>query len=324
MTTITSGPLSGTLRLSDLSLRRRPYLLAGGLSLLLLIATVIVQPATNWSGQIAAFAPLAIAAMASTSSVLGGGIDLSISPVMALTGILYAGYLFPAGLGGIEALPILVALGALVGLVNGFIVVKLRLSPLVATLAVMFIVTGVNLRLADRPFTVTGDTWLRVVSGPLGPIPGGLISIAIVVLLWYALMATAYRRSIYAVGGNDATAYSAGMRVAAIRILSYVFGSVLAVFAGLSLVGLTSSASATTSSSYLLVALAAVAIGGTSLLGGRGGVLGSILGAAALFLVQTLLSSLGVPGAALPLIYGIVLAAALVVGAAIALRRTKR
>ncbi len=301
------------------ALRRHTFLLALGLSVVLLAVNLIIQPNFGWTAQLASFAPLAVAAMASTPSILSGrgGIDMSVGPVMTLSGIVFAGYLAPVGLDGIVALPILMALGAAIGAITGFIIIWLRLSPIVVTLATYFIVIGINLKLAPTPVRLNDASWVTALAGGLGGFPGPIVSLAFPVVLWGLLGLSAFRRNLYAVGGNDAAAFTAGVRVGAVRVIAFALGGMFAAIAGLVLLALVRTADSSTSSAYTLIAIAAVALGGTSLAGGRGGMTGAILGAASIFLVQSVLADAHMPQTWLPAIYGALLIVAVVVGALI-------
>lgn len=298
-------------------LRRRPATFAAVLALVMLAVNIAMQPSFGPVQQLAAFAPIALAAMAMAVTIIGGGVDLSISPQMTLSSILLVGYLTPAGLGGYIALPILLVAGAAVGALNGIVVVCLRLPPIVVTLASMFVLTGVNLRLAPKP-VVLFDGWVLDLARTVWVLPGGLITVAVPLALWYLLMRTAYGRNLYAAGGNDATAYSAGVPVAVVRVLSYALGGVLAALGGIALTALVSSVDATSSGSYTIGAIAAVALGGISLAGGRGGMLGALAGAAVIFLVQNMLTIFNVSQVWLNLVFGALLLFAVVMGAVIA------
>lgn len=306
-------------------LRRYTFGFALLLGVVLLAINLILRPNFPIEAQFAAFAPLALAAIASTPAIIAGrgGLDISISPLMTLTSIVYAVWLVPAGLGGFVAAPLLLLVGAVVGAINGLIIVALRLPAVIVTLAMYFILTGLNVRIAPQPVQ-TGATWLNAFAGSIGFVPGGLVLILVPVVIWVAIRSTAYGRSLYLVGGNDATAYSAGMKVNATRVIAYALGGTFAAFGGMALTGLTSSGAATTSASYTLIAIAAVALGGTSLFGGRGGILGSILGAACIFLVQNLLGSLQVGAVWLQVVYGLMLLVAVVFGAVLSAPTTAR
>lgn len=309
-----SRPIPATLRAF---FRRHPAAFAAILALVMLVVNLVLQPDFGPVQQLAAFAPLALAAMAMGATIVGGGVDLSISPQMTLSSILLVGYLTPAGLGGYVAIPILVAVGALIGTVNGLIVIGLRLPPIVATLASMFVLMGVNLRLAPTPF-ILFDGWVLDLARTVWFVPGALFLVGIPLALWYLLMRSAYGRNLYAAGGNDATAYSSGINVAAVRLIAYAIGGILASIGGIALTALVSSVDATASGAYTIGAIAAVALGGISLLGGRGGMLGALVGAAVIFLVQNMLTLFNVSQVWLNLVFGALLLFAVIMGAVLA------
>ncbi len=288
------------------------------LALVLLVVNLIRTPNFGWTNQLANFAPLAIAAMASTPAILsgGGGFDLSISPTMVLTTGVFVIWLAPNGVGGAEAIPILLLIGAAVGLTNGLIIARLRLPPVVVTLATFFIITGINLKLIESP-TFLKETWLTELSNDVGPVPGPLFLILPPLIIWVLLGRIPYKRMLYSVGSNDAAAFSAGVNVGLIRVLAYMLGGTLAAIGGLAILAVTSTASAPLSQIYALQAIAAVALGGTSLWGGRGGLTGSLLGASSIYLLGNLLITFNVNPSWLQVMYGgMLLFAVVLVGAA--------
>lgn len=308
-------------------LRARPWGFATALALVLLVANIIARSSfatpSSWPATLATFAPFALAAMASTPQILsgGGGIDISIGPLMNLVSIMIVAVLIPHGLGSAAVvIPIALGIGIGVGLINGMLVTVLRYQPVLATLCTLFVLEGASMKLLSQP--QSGSTaWLAHLGGKVGPIPGALILIVIAVLIWIALGRLPYLRTLYAAGGDDVASYSAGINVTAVRIIAYALGGLFAAFAGIALVAATQSADASQSIQYTLPALAAVAIGGTSLLGGRGSLAGSIAGAAIMFLIQTLLDSLAVSDLWLQLVYGALLIGAIVLSSTLAAPR---
>src|SRR3546814_18419544 len=98
---------------------------------------------------------------------------------MTSGGVGFAWYLAPSGRGGIEAHPLLMLLGGAIGAINGLIIIWLRLAPIVVTLAMYFIVIGINLKLAPTPVRIDDATWLQALAAPIGPVPWPPISLAI-------------------------------------------------------------------------------------------------------------------------------------------------
>lgn len=292
------------------------------LTVVLLIVNLIAQPDFGLTDQLAALAPLALAAMATTPAIIGGrgGIDLTISPLMTFTSIIFVFHLVPNGLGGAVAVPIVLAVGAAVGLANGLLIIFLRVPAVVVTLSTFFILIGVDLKMAPAPESIE-SSWVEHLAGSVGPIPGAVFTLAVPLVIWAALGLIPFKRMLYAVGSNDATAYSAGVNVAAVRVGAFALGGLFAAVGGFALTALTTTANGGAAQDYTLVALAALAMGGTSLWGGRGGVLGSLLGASAIYLVQNLITVLQVSTTWIQIMYGVMLLVAVIVGAKLTERR---
>lgn len=300
------------------SARSHPWGLALLIALALVVANIIARSSfatpSSWPATLATFAPFALAAMASTPAILSGpgNIDISIGPLLNLVCILIVGVLLRHGLGSPWiAIPIAVALGAVVGVINGVLVAVMRFQAVLATLCTLFVLEGVSQKVLPSP-TTGATSWLAHLGNQVGPIPGGLILILVPCLLWAALSRTAFVRTLYSAGGDDAAAFSAGVNVTAARVIAFGLGGVMAGLAGIALAAATQSGDASQATQYTLPAIAAVAIGGTSLLGGRGSLLGSIAGAAIMYLIQTLLDSLAVSDLWLQVVYGGLLLMAIV------------
>jgi ribose transport system permease protein len=213
------------------------------------------------------------------------------------------------GLGGPVSIPIILALGAAVGALNGLLILILRIPPVVATLSMYFVLIGVNLEIAPTPAYIQPN-WLSHLAGSVGPIPGALIPLALPLVIWGLLGVIPYRRALYAVGSNDATAFASGVDVPRVRVAAYALGGLFAAIGGFSLTALLGSVDASLSTQYTLLAIAAVSLGGTSLWGGRGGLIGAICGAAAIYLVSNLLTITQLNPSWLEVMYGAMLVVA--------------
>lgn len=306
-------------------LRTRPYAFALVLAVVLLIANLIAQPAfgspSNWAVTLAIFAPFAIAAFASTPAIMsgGGGIDISIGPLMTVIGMVIVADLLPHGLGSPWiVVPLCLAGGAAVGAINGVLVTVFRFQPVVATLCMNFILTGLATQLQGDSTPQGSTWWTNDLASSFGPIPGGLISIAAVLVVWLFLSRTAYLRNLYATGGDDAAAFSAGVDVTRVRILAYATGGLFAGVGGLALMAVLKGAEADNATMYTLVALAAVALGGTAFSGKRGSLIGTLFGAACMYLITNLLSAAHVPDTWSGAVYGALLLIAVIFGAGLA------
>ena len=305
-------------RLADIG-RHNSYALSALLLAAAFIATVIQQNGNiGLSSQLAIAAPVTIAALASTPAIIGGGFDLSISPLLVFTNCVYVVWLAPHGLGGAVAVPIVLGVGLLTGLFTGLMITILRVQPVVVTLAMYFALQGVDLLLAPNPVSLgENHRWIYDLAGSVGPFPGALFTIGAPLLIWVGLKYVPFRRLLFAVGSNDATAFSAGVNVTAVRVASYGLGGLFAGIGGLSLAALVQSANAANSTQYALPAIAALVLGGTSLAGGRGGLIGVVFGAFSIYLLQNLLANFQVNPAWLQILYGAILIAAVVIQGAL-------
>ena len=305
-------------RLADIG-RQNSYALSAILLAAAFIATMIQQNGNiGLSSQLAIAAPVTIAALASTPAIIGGGFDLSISPLLVFTNCVYVVWLAPHGLGGAVAVPIVLGVGLLTGLFTGLMISILRVQPVVVTLAMYFALQGVDLLLAPNPVSLgENHRWIYDLAASVGPFPGALFTIGAPLLIWVGLKYVPFRRLLFAVGSNDATAFSAGVNVTAVRVASYGLGGLFAGIGGLSLAALVQSANAANSTQYALPAIAALVLGGTSLAGGRGGLIGVVFGAFSIYLLQNLLANFQVNPAWLQILYGAILIAAVVIQGAL-------
>jgi ribose transport system permease protein len=236
-------------------------------------------------------ADIAIAALGVTLVIMAGGIDLSIGSTMALSGLVAAiavsqggttAYQLP-GFGLPPALAFLLGVlaGTLVGLINGLLIVRLKIPPFIATLGMLGVVRGVVVGLTSgqtvRNFPVE---FTNLGQGYVGPVPVPvifLIVLAIVVGLF--LSYHVWGTYIYAIGGNETSAALTGLPVERVRILTYVLSGALAGVGGVLVVARLGVSAPTQALGYELFVIAAAVIGGVSLSGGRGTVLGAVLGA---------------------------------------------
>lgn len=229
--------------------------------------------------------------------VLNGGIDLSVGSTLGFSAVI-AGFLMqgvPINIFGVilyPSIPVVVviscAVGAAVGVVNGILVSKFKVAPFVATLGMLYVVRGMALLMTngltindlagDEALGNTGFNWLgfnRVLNIPIGVI----IMVLIALVLGFLLGRTRFGRWLYASGGNERAAELSGVPVHGVKIWVYVISGICAAIAGLILASTLTSASPTAGNTYELTAIAAVVIGGASLMGGRGNVRGTLLGA---------------------------------------------
>jgi ribose transport system permease protein len=294
--------------------RERPIIPLLALLAILLLVRELVRPGVFTSefigSTLRAAVPLAILAGCQTLAMLTGGIDLSVGAVAAMAGFVVATLVSGQGLP--VAIVVGLSLAALAGLVSGIGVGVFRVHPLIMTLAMGLIVLGLanvwQLRMVQ---TGTGVAPLIRTLGSdrlFGILPYSLlVFIPLAALVLFSLRRTGYGRLLYAVGDNPIAARLSGARVWQVLVVLYVVSGLLAGVAGLLISGLTNVASVTVADSYVLPSVAAAVIGGTSILGGRGGYGGTMVGALILTVLTSLLSTLGYPEAVRQVLFGAII-----------------
>src|SRR5690606_2320979 len=251
---------------------------------------------------------LVFAGMAQTSVVVTGGIDLSVGPIISLSNSLASAIFADSPLAIIGVVALVLAVGALCGLINGLIVVYGRLQPIIVTLATASIYSGVALFLRPRPGGFVPRAYGDLLTGRLStllqpafgeqPLAGAVFDYipASAILLLVVLLGVwiPFRRSrlglwVYAIGSNQGAAYMSGINVNRTKIAAYVMCGLFAAIAGLFLTAQTLSGDATKGGIFTLQSIAVVVLGGTSLFGGSGGVAGTIAGAFVLPIIRSIL-----------------------------------
>jgi ribose transport system permease protein len=294
--------------------RDRPIVPLLGLLAILLIVRELARPgvlSSEFLGvTLRAAVPLAILAGCQTLTMLTGGIDLSVGAVASMSGFLVATLVNSQGL----AVAILVALvvAALVGLATGIGVGVFRVHPLIMTLGIGLIVLGLanvwQLKMVQTGAGVPAAMRSLGSDRLFGILPYNLLvflPLAVVILL--TLRRTGYGRMLYAIGDNPIAARLSGARAWQVLIVLYVISALIAAVAGFLISGLTNVSSVTLADSYVLPSVAAAVIGGTSILGGRGGYSGTIVGALILTVLTSLLSALGFPEAVRQVLFGAII-----------------
>jgi ribose transport system permease protein len=294
--------------------RERPIIPLVGLLVLLVALSEVVRPGIvtpNWAGVILrAAVPLAILAACQTLTMLTGGIDLSVGQVASVSGFLVATLVGDYGLA--VAIVAALAASALAGLVNGIGVGVFRVHPLIMTLGMTLVVFGLanvwQLLMVQTGSGVPQEfVWLGA-GRTFGVVPNSLLLFApLAALLLLTLHRSGYGRLLYAVGDNPVAARLSGVRSWQVLIVLYVISGVLAGIAGFLYSGLSNVASVTLVNTALLPSIAAAVIGGTSILGGRGGFGGTIIGALILAVVSSLLQSLGQPESVRQILFGAII-----------------
>lgn len=296
--------------------RDRPLLPLIALLMLLVGIIYLVRPnvlSPDWVANTVRLAiPLAILAACQTLTFLTGGIDLSVGAVASMSGFVVATLVGSQGLAVALIAALLIA--ALAGLLTGIGVGVFKVHPLIMTLGMSLVVLG----LANVWQLVMVQTGVGVPelirslgSGTsFGILPNGLIIfVPLALLVLVLLRRTGYGRLLYAIGDNPVAARLSGARSWQVLIVLYMLSAVLAAIAGFLYSGLSNVASVTLVDSAVLPSVAAAVIGGTSIMGGRGGYGGTIVGALILTVLSSLLSILGLPEAVRQVLFGSIIVA---------------
>lgn len=247
-----------------------------------------------------------IVALGQTFVILGAGFDLSIP--WTLNAVATITTSLAAGQDGrlVWVLPLVFAMAALIGLINGVGVAVLRVSPIIMTLAINVIVQGlVVLKFGGLASTAAPPLVKALVNGLVLGLPAGVwIWLLLTVVATLLLSFTGFGRRLYAVGTSAEVSRFAGLNIAATRIATYVISGVCAGIAGIMLTGFIGKSSLGFGDPYLFASVAAVAVGGTSVLGGQGNYLGTVAGALILTSLTGLLPILNLAQGWLEIIYG--------------------
>lgn len=262
--------------------------------------------------------PLALAAAGETLVVISRGFDLSVAGVVSLTNVVMAVYPLQGPGGALASLLICCGIGGFVGSVNGLLVSRLGLQTIAATLGTMIICQGLSLVMLDAPGGTIADFVSYTLMDTLfGVIPIAGLFLLTVVLLWLVFRRTDLGIGLYAVGSDEQSAQFSGVPIQRVRLAAFIGAGMLYGVAGFMLSAQTATGNPTAGTPFLMLTFAAVALGGTPLSGGHGSLVGSILGAGTLMLLQKVLFSGGVSSFYTGIFQGFVLVLAIVFGNAI-------
>jgi ribose transport system permease protein len=235
--------------------------------------------------------------------IITGGIDLSVGSICALLGVLLSMMLVEWRWSPAAALAAVIAFGGGLGAVHGLLVARLRLQPFIVTLCGLLLYRGAARYIADdstKGFgTGEGFEWLRALaSGSVSGVPMPFILMCVVaVLAWVLLHRSVYGRHLFAIGHNREAARYSGVKTGAVTAWAYVLSGALAAVSAVIIAFYTNSISpASHGNFYELYAIAAAVVGGCSLRGGEGSVLGIVMGAALLQVLRNLVNLLDIPG----------------------------
>ena len=221
---------------------------------------------------------MGLMAATGTPLIIAGGLDLSVAAVAGLSGVVIS-LLYTGGFDIWAAVPVAMLVAAAIGAGNGLLTTRLKLNPLIVTLGMMSIVSGLSLVMTGgltRPLMVPGFNWIG--GGRWFGVPVPLIlMLTTFAVLWVVLTRTKFGRYVYASGGNPEAARLIGVPVERVVITLYVLSALSGALAGTVLAAMLGAAAPNAASQHLLTVIAAIILGGTSLYGGRGSVWGTLL-----------------------------------------------
>ncbi|MER1999631.1 MAG: ribose ABC transporter permease [Lysinibacillus sp.] len=255
-------------------------------------------------------------ALGMTFVILTGGIDLSVGAILGLSGMAL-GLLILGGTPDVLAIGIVIIFGALLGLFNGLLVSKLKLQAFIVTLATMTMFQGITLIISDgipaMRLTENAPILDFISQGKVLGLPFPMIIFAIAFIVLYIIIEkTVFGRSVYAVGGNEEVARLSSIATDKTKTFVYVISGMMAAIAAVILTSRLSSAQPTAGVGYELDAIAAVVIGGTSLAGGKGRIVGTLIGVLIIGVLNNGLNIIGVSSFYQQVIKGLVILIAVI------------
>jgi ribose transport system permease protein len=261
--------------------------------------------------------PLVFVAVGQSLVVLTGGIDLSVGGIVALCVAITATTVDGTGVTPYFWILLVLVLGTAGGAVNGLIVAKARIAPILTTLASLSIFSGLALWVLPVPGGSIPPEVRRVLTNP--SMPTGLIWLGLVIAGWLVLRRTRFGMRVYAVGSDEASALAVGVPAAWVKVGVYALSGLCSALAGVFYVSTTTAGDANAGGPFILTSIASVVVGGVAFSGGRGSALGAIAGAVALTLVIDVLFFAGIDPLYQSLFQGLFLVVAVLLGTGAAL-----
>ena len=276
----------------------------------IIIEPNLVEPG-HWSVLLRQAAPLGLLAIGQTVLVIGRGFDLSVGGVVGMVSVIAAGT-FAQKNDPLVTIAVCFGMGLVVGIINGAIVAWGRLSPLIVTLGTGFVLSGAMLIYTGGAPTGSVPAGIRVLAsaGLFGVSWGTYAWIVVAIAVALVLKFTWMGRWVYALGSSPEAARLAGVHIEWVKLFSHIFASLCAAGGGLLLAGFVGVGSLGAGQDLVLNSLAATIVGGTMLVGGRGGVSGTVGGAILLTVITALLTGVGIGKSGELLTQGIVIVAA--------------
>jgi ribose transport system permease protein len=264
------------------------------LGVIISIITPNFLTATNLLNILRQSSIVGVMAIGTAFVIIGGGFDISVGSLLALAAAM--SLKLQASMPWYAAILVVLAVGALAGLVNGVLTAKVHIVAIIATLGTMTILRGLTyLYTGGYPITGSSTEFQFIGSGYIGPIPFPIIVFLVMVLVWqYVLKKTTLGRYACAVGGNKEATRLSGVPVDVYHIMTFVIGGLMAAMSGIIYAARLNAATPLAGQGYELDAIASCFIGGTSVSGGEGSIIGILIGVLLLNIVNNMFNLLGV------------------------------
>lgn len=285
----------------DRLIRWAPLLVLVGLVILFALVNPAFLSQRNFARIAIAAAPALMVAIGVTFIIIMGSIDLSMEGTVGLTAVLFCFIFLATGgtlaTGGWLAIPAILLVGALIGLVNGLIHVRLRIPSFMASLALGFVGTGAAVLLTGGNIVkIEDDTFRALLTWRIAGFPLMVYVVAVLTLLaWFIQSYTTLGRNFYAVGGGEELAHASGLNVRRVRILGFVLAGVFYAVAGILQVAKLGQAESVSGANFMFISITSVVVGGVALWGGIGGVWNTVVGVLIVNVINNGMVVIGLP-----------------------------
>lgn len=285
----------------DRLIRWAPLLVLVGLVILFTLVNPAFLSQRNFARIAIAAAPALMVAIGVTFIIIMGSIDLSMEGTVGLTAVLFCFIFLATGgtlaTGGWLAIPAILLVGALIGLVNGLIHVRLRIPSFMASLALGFVGTGAAVLLTGGNIVkIEDDTFRALLTWRIAGFPLMVYVVAVLTLLaWFIQSYTTLGRNFYAVGGGEELAHASGLNVRRVRILGFVLAGVFYAVAGILQVAKLGQAESVSGANFMFISITSVVVGGVALWGGIGGVWNTVVGVLIVNVINNGMVVIGLP-----------------------------
>jgi len=307
-------------------LRESPVFLIYGFLIVLAIVSGFMNhfffTAGNLTNLVTTGLPYIFFSFGQTLVLLIGGIDLSVGSVVSVSNVICATLMDQTPGGFFAAFAVAIAAGIAIGAINGFLVTKGRIQPIIVTLATQTAFQGVALAILPAPGGTTNFGFAAMMSGSLAGIPVPLlIMVVVTALMWFLLNKTRFGTSVYAIGGNEDAAYSTGIMVERKKVAVYMISGLLSALAGIYLSSQMYSGAPTLGVNFTMISITTAVVGGTALSGGKGGIIGTVAGVFIIIIINNLLNLINVSSFYQYVMQGVILILAIAIGSIKARRR---